>query len=423
VVSDGTVVSRGTVSIKGKLPPKGTIDHITAKDRAALDRAAENKNAGILVTDDQGHVLLSQNMDTPMVPASTLKILTSLAALTHFGPDFRFTTLAAHDPDTHTLYVKGHGDPLFVSEAILEFCRQVVEKTGITQIAKIVVDQSFFAADIHIPGTGRSLNPYDATTGALCANFNTIHFTRDNAAQTYVSAEPQTPLLDIFTETIQKTGLQKGRILLDKQVRPLYPGLLMAHFFNTLGVAVTGPVEQGPFLGQQDQKNDAPQNPDADADADAAKMDILTITSPYCLEQVVQKLLKHSNNFMANQVMLALGADRFGPPATLDKGAQVLQQFAAQHLGWEKIRLVEGSGLSRKNRVTPAQMGKLLQAFMPHHSLLARTPTQYYKTGTLSGIRTRAGYFLGTDNRLYPFVILGSEVNFFTFFNHLGVRS
>ncbi len=400
------VVSKRTVLSSGAVLSKGEIQHIAAGDRAALNQAARDKNAGILVTDDQGHILFSQNMNTPMVPASTLKILTSLAALTHFGPDFRFATLAAHDPDTHTLFVKGYGDPLFVSEAILEFCRRVVEKTGITQIKKIVVDQSFFAPDIHIPGTGRSLNPYDATIGALCANFNTIHFTRDNAAQAYVSAEPQTPLLDVFTEKIRKTGLQKGRILLDRQLRSLYPGLLMAHFFNTLGVTVTGPVEQGPFSGQQDRKTDTPGG------LDAAKKEILTMRSPYSLEQVVQKLLKHSNNFMANQVMLALGADRFGAPATLDKGAQALQEFAAQHLGWEKIHIVEGSGLSRNNRVTPAQMGTLLQAFMPRHTLLARTPTQYYKTGTLSGIRTRAGYFLGTDNRLYPFVILGSEVTF-----------
>jgi D-alanyl-D-alanine carboxypeptidase/D-alanyl-D-alanine-endopeptidase (penicillin-binding protein 4) len=51
-------------------------------------------------------------------------------------------------------------------------------------------------------------------------------------------------------------------------------------------------------------------------------------------------------------------------------------------------------------------MGTLLMAFMPHHTLMPFTGTQYYKTGTLTGIRTRAGYFVGTDQRLYPFVIM-----------------
>jgi D-alanyl-D-alanine carboxypeptidase/D-alanyl-D-alanine-endopeptidase (penicillin-binding protein 4) len=384
---------------------------IAPGDRAALTRAAQDKKAGILVTDDTGRILFSQNPDTPMVPASILKILTSLAALTHLGPDFHFTTLAALDPDTHTLYVRGQGDPLFVSEAILSFCRRVKEKTGVKEIRKIVVDQSFFAQNIQIPGTGRSLNPYDATIGALCANFNTIHFTWDAAAQTHVSAEPQTPLLDIFKKQIRKTGLQQGRILVEKQVRPLYPGLLMAHFFKTLGVDVTGPVEPGPFPvhAWTDGTTEMPDTPDTLDTLDPLNsrgISILALPSPYRLEQVVEKLLTHSNNFIANQVMLAMGARTFGEPAILDKGVRVLTDFARKELGWQQMQLVEGSGLSRKNRVTASQMGKLLQAFMPLHRLLKRTGTQYYKTGTLSDVRSRAGYFLGKDNRLYPFVII-----------------
>ncbi len=394
--------------------------HIAAGDRAALVRATKDKNAGILVTDDTGSVLFSQNPDTPMVPASILKILTGLAALTHLGQDYRFVTLAAHDPVTHTLYVRGRGDPMFVSEAILSFCRRFTEKTGITQIRKIVVDQSYFAADIQIPGTGRSLNPYDATIGALCANFNTIFFTRDAAAQTYVSAEPQTPLLDIFKKQIENTGQNQGRILLEKQVRSLYPGLLMAHFFTTLGVEVSGPVETGAFpvharTGATAEMPDTPDTPDFPDTLDSRdslntldtrKIRALALASPYSLEQVVEKLLTYSNNFIANQVLLALGARQFGPPATLDKGVAVLIDFAQKNLGWEQVQLAEGSGLSRKNRVTPAQMGTLLQAFMPLHRLLKRTDTQYYKTGTLSDVKTRAGYFAGKDNRLYPFVIM-----------------
>ena len=392
-----------------------TLRHIAPGDRAALARAAQDKNAGILVTDDTGRVLFSQNPDTPMVPASILKILTSLAALAQLGPDFHFTTLAAHDPGTHTLYVRGQGDPLFVSEAILSFCRRVKEKTGAKQIAKIVVDQSFFAEEIRIPGTGRSLNPYDATIGALGANFNTIHFTWDAAAQTHVSAEPQTPLLDIFTTQIRKTGLKQGRILVEKKLRPLYPGLLMNHFFKTLGVAVTGTVELGPFPAHDradgtDQMPDTTDTTDTLPPLDTREIRTLVLSSPYSLEQVVEKLLTHSNNFIANQVMLAMGARAFGEPAILEKGVRVLADFARNALGWQQMQLVEGSGLSRKNRVTASQMGKLLQAFMPHHRLLKCTDTQYYKTGTLSDVRSRAGYFQGKDNRLYPFVTIHNGV-------------
>jgi serine-type D-Ala-D-Ala carboxypeptidase/endopeptidase (penicillin-binding protein 4) len=366
---------------------------ISVQDRAALAQAAANPKTGILVTDDQGRILMSQNPDTPMVPASILKILTSLAALEQWGAEYRFVTRAAWDPVSLTLYVQGMGDPLFVSEAILDFCRQVMEKTGMKTVHKIVVDQGYFASDIIIPGTGRSLNPYDATTGALCANFNTLHFAWDTASATFVSAEPQTPLLERFQKTIRQTGLKQGRILLEKEVRPLYPGLLMARFLKDLGVQVTGPVETGPMPAMEEQA-------------------VLTLTSPWTLEEVLEKLLKHSNNFIANQVMLALGAHRYGPPATLEKGVRALTGCAAGLPGWDTARIAEGSGLSRQNRVTSAQMIQLLRAFMPHHGLLPRTGTQYYKTGTLTGIRTRAGYFIGTDHRLYPFTCWGQALPF-----------
>ena len=368
--------------------PSGQIPAvISGPDRAELAQLAKNPGAGILVTDDQGQVLFSLNPDTPIVPASILKILTGLAALDQWGPDFRFTTLAGYDPEDRILYVKGLGDPLFVSEVIRDFCRQLTESILMPEVTKIVIDQSWFAPDIDIPGTGQSLNPYDATTGALCANFNTIHFTRNDASQNFVSAEPQTPLLEMFISDIRKTGLPQGRILLEKEVRPLYPGLLMARFLEDLGVDVTGSVETGLF-----------------PDTAGQSFKTLTLASPWNLNDVVEKLLAFSNNFIANQVMLALGAHRYGPPATLEKGVRSLTDWAASLPGWDTAKIAEGSGISRENRITPSQMGRLLLAFMPHHKRLRRNDTQYYKTGTLTGVRTRAGYFIGTDQRLYPFV-------------------
>jgi D-alanyl-D-alanine carboxypeptidase/D-alanyl-D-alanine-endopeptidase (penicillin-binding protein 4) len=290
------------------------------------------------------------------------------------------------------------GDPLFVSEVIRDFCRQLTETVQMPEVTKIVIDQSWFAPDIDIPGTGQSLNPYDATTGALCANFNTIHFTRDAVSQTFVSGEPQTPLLEMFISDIRKTGLTQGRILLAKEVRPLYPGLLMARFLEDLGVKVAGPVETGLFPDTAGQTSGSASG--------GSSFQVLPLSSPWTLEQVVEKLLAFSNNFIANQVMLALGAHVHGPPATLEKGIAVLTKTAADLPGWETARIAEGSGISRENRITPVQMGALLLAFMPHHERLRRTDTQYYKTGTLTGVRTRAGYFIGTDQRLYPFAIM-----------------
>lgn len=112
---------------------------------------------------------------------------------------------------------------------------------------------------------------------------------------------------------------------------------------------------------------------------------------------------------MANQLMLTMGAMEYGAPATLEKGVAHLKQFAEKKLGLKDFFLVEGSGLSRQNQFSPRQMLKILMAFMPHHSLMKKQGNQFYKTGTLSDVRTRAGYFVGEDARLYPFVIMVNE--------------
>ena len=68
--------------------------------------------------------------------------------------------------------------------------------------------------------------------------------------------------------------------------------------------------------------------------------------------------------------------------------------------------MVEGSGISRSNKISAHELLKVLNAFEPYHSLLRREGRELYKTGTLRGISTRAGYIMDTDGRLNRFVIL-----------------
>ncbi|WP_022668239.1 D-alanyl-D-alanine carboxypeptidase/D-alanyl-D-alanine-endopeptidase [Desulfospira joergensenii] len=348
-----------------------------------------NPPTGILLTGDQGKILVSRNRNTPFIPASTLKIMTSLAAIHHFGSGFRFAMPAAYDTSSQNLYIRGLGDPLFVSEAIRDFTARLVEKTRIKefrQVNDIILDLSFFKKEILIPGTGASLNPYDATTGALCANFNTLAFQWDPVKSVFLSAEPQTPLLDIFIKEIQSSGLKQGRILLDPGHRRIYPGLLIKFFLEQQGIEVRGRVRQGCFSPGKGQA--------------------FTYQSLFTMDQIIEKLLKFSNNFIANQLILTMGAQRYGEPASLEKGVKALEDFAIKELGLKKIGLAEGSGLSRKNRLTPAQMVRILDAFTPFHKLMSENQDEYYKTGTLTKVRCRAGYIKGKNEKLYPYVIM-----------------
>jgi len=352
---------------------------------------AENLNAGIVLADDQGNILYSRNREKLFIPASILKILTSLAALNLLGPDFHFSTEYYFDSDSKNLYLKGFGDPLLISEVIEKFCRKIILTTKPEQIHDIILDQTYFSDQILVPGKGSSLNPYDAPVGALSANFNTLLFQWDKKENKFISGEPQTPLLPVFLEDIKKTRLKQGRIVLSKHQSLMYPGFLIKFFLKKNNIAVTGSVRLGKFEAKQGGQN--------------------FFLSPFDTKQVVQKLLKYSNNYMANLIFLTLGAKTYSPPATLEKGVKAVQIFSDRHLGFDRLVLLEGSGLSRSNQISCDQMIKILIGFMPFYSLLNNQGQDFYKTGTLSDVRTRAGYISGADGRLYPYAIMVNQKN------------
>ena len=370
--------------------------------------AAEMRpTVGILLTDPHGRILHEQNPDTPFIPASTLKVLTALTALECLGPDFHFKTEIFLDQQQN-IRIKGWGDPLFTSREIREVAMALgkrLKEKQIDQLHGLVMDDSAFDKEISIPGITTTLNPYDAPVGALCANFNTIAFktrnlkpgsrksrptaqnTNDQAIYNWISAEPETPLIPFARKIIARSGshMTEGRIPLPVGAETRYTGELLKWFLEKEGIKIS----KGVTRGQATPKDRL----------------ILTWYSPCDLQQVVEKLLCFSNNFVANQLFLTLGLKAAGPPATLAKGVSVVMAHAAA-LGVDTLFLEEGSGISRQNRLSPRDMLKLLRAFKPHHTLMKHTGREYYKTGTLQGVRTRCGYFQGRKNRLYPFVIM-----------------
>ena len=350
---------------------------------------AGSLNRGVVLSDDKGKIIYAENLEKQFIPASVLKILTSLAAFEILGENYRFSTQYLFDNSSRNLFIKGFGDPLFISEVIEKLCSEIILKTRTEQIHNIILDHTYFAGQIRIPGKGGSLNPYDASVGALCANFNTINFKWSSQQEKFVSGETQTPLLPMFYKEIQQSGLNRGRILLSRQQIFLYPGLLIKYFLEQHNIKVTGSV----LLNN----------------LNAGGRKTYSFKSPFNLTDIVQKLLKFSNNFIANQLLLVMGAKKSGEPATVVKGLKAVNLFSQQSLNLKNIIIHEGSGISRSNLITPGQMLKILLKFMPYHSLLKRSGKDFYKTGTLSDVRTRAGYILGDDSRLYPYVIMVNQ--------------
>ncbi len=109
---------------------------------------------------------------------------------------------------------------------------------------------------------------------------------------------------------------------------------------------------------------------------------------------------------MANQIFIAAGARAYGPPGTLEKGVRAARAYAADQLHLEDFEIVEGSGISRHNRISARMMLTILDTFTPSHRLLRQDDHSFYKTGTLKGIATRVGYLADDAGRLYPFVVM-----------------
>ncbi len=348
-----------------------------------LQRLIGEKDA-VLVASPRGKVLLEKNAGKKLIPASTLKIFTSLVALHYLGPEYRFTTEFYLDQEDN-LKIKGYGDPLLLSETLRETA--IALSPMLNSFNHLILDDTFFSGQVRVPGTTPSYQPYDAVNGALCVNFNTVSFKRVN--HNYVSDEEQTPLLPFVEKRVRASSLERGRIILSHQENEatLYAGHLFKYFLTRAGIQSRGEIR----LGRVKQNDDRL---------------LFTYTSPFPVKQSIEKLLEFSSNFIANQLLVASGAKAYGAPGSLDKGIMAASAYAKEVLKTDTLSFAEGSGISRRNELTAAVMLKVLNEFEPYHHLLRQEGKEFFKTGTLDGIRTRAGYIDAGKGELYRFVVM-----------------
>jgi D-alanyl-D-alanine carboxypeptidase/D-alanyl-D-alanine-endopeptidase (penicillin-binding protein 4) len=354
-----------------------------AEDLEKIKKLVGARDA-VLVVDAIGKTVLAKNEEQALIPASTLKILTALVAIHHLGLGYRFITEFYVDEEG-SLKIKGYGDPLLVSEVVAEIARELTRR--LDKINHIILDDSFFAQPLVIPGISSSSEPYDAPNGALCVNFNTVNFKKENGV--YISAEPQTPLLPFALPRVKRSKLKAGRIVLSHNENEctLYAGHLFEYFLRRERLNPSGSIKLGQVNENQDRL-------------------VYRYQSQFTLEEIIDKLLDHSNNFTTNQILIAAGVDAYGPPGTLSKGVRMATAYARDILRLETLRMTEGSGISRKNKISAKDLDRVLEGFEPYRYLMRHEGRNYYKTGTLYGISTRAGYIDSADGGHYRYAVL-----------------
>jgi D-alanyl-D-alanine carboxypeptidase/D-alanyl-D-alanine-endopeptidase (penicillin-binding protein 4) len=345
------------------------------------------RNGGYMVLNHNNEAILACNQDRPFLPASIVKIVTSLAGIKILGKDYRFAT-GFYLSEANDLYITGYGDPYLVSEEITAVAGRLTA-LGLREIRNIYLDdQAFRLENYTAEGTSRTLNPYDVTNGALIVNFNTVNL-EVSIEGVIRSAEPQTPTLPLMKRLGRDLppGIHRINITTDENNSLQYAGELFRELFKAGSIKVLGtsgrarvPDNLQPLYVHRSSKD---------------------------LSKIIEGLMLYSNNFIANQLFLTCGAMVHGYPATWEKARQAMQAFLGKELGLDEksISLAEGSGISRKNRVTPRAMTGILKEFAPYASLLALEDGIRLKSGTLSDVFSYAGYFQGREGPA-PFVLI-----------------
>ncbi|MDR2947266.1 MAG: D-alanyl-D-alanine carboxypeptidase [Candidatus Adiutrix sp.] len=334
--------------------------------------------------------LYAHNAEKFYVPASILKIVTAGAALEFLGPEYRFKTDFLLTKN-HDLWVVGYGDPYMVSEELARAIKALQER-GLKQVRNIYIDASYFERGLILDGNSQTRSPYDAYNGAFSVNFNTVSFKKNKKGAVSRANDriPLTPFAQALAAKTKGSGSFSLNISESPQAAEEHAGQLLKAQLEEAGVPVSGQI----FAGHT-----APER----------RRVFYRHVSSRPLEEVLRDLLKYSNNFMTNQIFLAMGAERFGAPATLEKAQMVMSEyFTIKAL--PPIVMGDGSGLSRQTTVTARQMAEVLKEMEPERFLFTSKDNGqvYFKTGTMSDIKTLAGYLErpGEPGRPLSFVIL-----------------
>lgn len=332
----------------------------------------EGLSKAALLVEEGGKAVVSHNPNLPLMPASTMKVLTATAALDTWGRDYHFETDFYQDGQGW-LWVKGRADPYLVSEE-LDLIARGLKAAGVSRVAGIGLDDSYFDQDVEIAGRSSTDNPYDAPVTALAANFNTVNLVHRGA--TVTSAEPQTPL----TETARRFGLSGGpgaqRVNLKQRPTAVgYFGELLAAKLQAAGIQVAGGQRIGPTPS-------------------GAKL-VYRHKNSKTLSAMLIPTLKYSNNFVANALFLRLADPQGKGRVSVAAAQRAMTDFARRKFKWSDFKIEDGAGLSRGNRLSAQQLVDVMRAFAPNMDLM---PTHEgnndvrAKTGTLTGVSCYAGY-------------------------------
>ncbi|MGR6804972.1 D-alanyl-D-alanine carboxypeptidase/D-alanyl-D-alanine endopeptidase [Sphaerotilus natans] len=421
-------------------PAATSVEALPAGVRAALERARIEPGAlsAWVAPAEGGEARLALRPVDMAAPASVMKLVTGIAALDRLGPVFQWpTTVLAAGPDR---ILRGSGDPRLTAERLAPLLRQAMDAGGATIDGDLILDRSAYALPAHDPAAfdGQPLRPYNVGPDALMVAHRSVMLTlRPDPTRGVARIAVDLPLASVqWPETVPLAGgdCQDWRAQLAPDFADLSRPRLTGSFPATCGerswpIAFPDPLPAGfaaRAIEAQWRALGGRLQGRVREGLTPAGATVLTEWRSPVLPEVLRDMNKHSNNMIAQQVLLALAPGQPAQPATFEAARAEVQALALAR-GCREGELVidNGSGLSRQERITPRCLGRLLQwawrqPWMPE--LLASLPVAgiettarrltgasgraHLKTGTLDGVAAIAGYVHGDDGRRHALVAI-----------------
>lgn len=382
-----------------------TTEELQARLKAKVGELNSNVTASVRVEVlGKPQVIFSHNEDGMLIPASNAKLVSTLAALEKLGPGHAFETKVIQQGKD--LVLTGNGDPYLVSEKLWLLARAVA-RTGLKQVASIKVNNSAFNEDYKgLMEFEKSGEPFTAIVSPTSLNFNSVEV---HVTPSLTGNKPIVELGPVphgYAE-LKSTVAQVGGSRNDLAIRPvsvkgnqeifmvtgsigkesgpviLYasvsnPASYIAHAFAALlrkeGIEVEndfGGVISAPLSGSEKILVSQEGNP---------LLDLVRLSNTY------------SNNFMTEQVFLAMGAD--AGQGSLAKSRAAANSFLRQRAACKDASLENGSGLAWGTKISSRCFVETLQSsyrdFRVFADLLGSLPVGG-QTGSLRSRFKRTG--------------------------------
>jgi len=408
--------------------------------------------AAIVQPLEGGSAVLRVNESVPMNPASVMKLVTTFAALDLLGPAFRWSTTAHIGGPLRdgvldgNLILRGTGDPKLTFESFWLMLRALRDR-GLRDVrGDLVLDRSYFDTGAYDPSRfdAEPLRAYNVGPDALLVSFKAVSFQFvPDAERVLVIAQPRPEPLEVIAalrSTNGPCGDWREKIRADFQVSPKVRALFTGDYPSSCGertwhVALLShpefvggvfrqlwPELGGSFAGTV---RDGPLPPEAR---------LFYAHESAALAEIVRDINKFSNNVMARQLYLTLGATGAKPPGRYDKSLATVRAWLKQRgLDMPELVIENGSGLSRLDRVSAKSLAQLLVAafqsavmpeFVASLPLVAVDGTMrkrlkgqsvagfaHIKTGSLADVRSIGGYVLDRNGRRHAVVMIVNHAN------------